>query len=198
MNQFRAFIAIDLPIQIQDSIERQTAPLRQILGDDLVRWVAPANMHLTLKFLGDVAAPHVDFIKQSLTQIADSQPPFDLQVGGIGSFPTLKRPRVLWVGIHAPAALASLQRNIEAGVVRLGYEKEERPFSPHLTLGRVRQTVDSKSLQKISEAMAKTQLGNIGTARVDSVHLYKSDLHSNGSIYTKLFSAPLKKRADII
>jgi len=198
MNQFRAFIAIDLPLQIQESIEKQTARLYQSLGDDLVRWVPTKNIHLTLKFLGDVAASHVEFIKQNLAQIADSQAPFDLQIGGIGSFPTSKRPRVLWIGIHAPAALASLQRNIEAGATRLGYEKEERPFSPHLTLGRVRQAVDSKSLQKISETVAQTQLGNIGTARVDSVHLYKSDLNSNGSVYTKLFSAPFKKRIDII
>lgn len=194
MNLLRAFIAIDLPTQTQESIEKQTARLRQALGDDLVRWVPAQNMHLTLKFLGNVAASHVDFLKQTLAQIAVSQSPFDLQVGGIGSFPTLKRPRVLWIGIHAPAALASLQRSIEAGATRLGYEKEERSFSPHLTLGRVRQTADAKSLQRISETMTATQLGNIGAARVDSVHLYKSDLHSDGSIYTKIFSVPLKKR----
>lgn len=196
MNQFRAFIAVDLPVPIQESIEKQTARMRQALGDELVRWVPVSNMHLTLKFLGNVAATHVDFLKQMLTQIADVHSPFDLQVSGIGSFPNLKRPRVLWVGILAPAGLASLQRSIEAGVTRLGYEKDERPFSPHLTLGRVRQTVDTKSLQLIGDSLTRTQLGNIGTARVNSVHLYKSDLHSDGSVYTKLFSTPLKKTMD--
>ena len=192
MNQIRAFIAVDLPPAIQESIELQTRRLRQILGNDTVRWVSPGNMHLTLKFLGNTAAPHMDFIKQMLTQAADSQSGFDLQIGGIGSFPSSKRPRVLWVGIHAPAGLASLQKAVESGTVRLGYEKEERPFSPHLTLGRVRQGIGPGDLQKISNALSSIQLGRIGTARVDSVHLYKSDLNSEGSIYTKLFSTPLR------
>ena len=193
MNQLRVFIAIHFPESIQDSIEKQTARLRQSLGNDIVRWVAPQNMHLTLKFIGNIAAAHLDFIKQMLTQTADSHPGFELQIGGIGSFPNSKRPRVLWVGIHAPVELASLQRNIEAGSVRLGYEKEERPFSPHLTLGRVRQTASPSDLQKVRTALEGTQIGRIGTVPVDAVHLYQSELRPEGSVYTKLFSAPLNK-----
>lgn len=192
MNQIRTFIAIDLPLLLQESIENQTARLRQTLGDDVIRWVSPHNMHLTLKFLGNVPAAHLDFLKQLLAQAAGSTPQFDMQIGGIGSFPNSKRPRVLWVGLHAPASLASLQKMIEDGANRLGYEKEERPFSPHLTLGRVRQGVDMSTLQKITHTLSSIQLGKIGTARVDSVHLYKSDLNSEGSVYTKLFSIPLR------
>ncbi|NOH03856.1 MAG: RNA 2',3'-cyclic phosphodiesterase [Chloroflexi bacterium] len=194
MNQIRAFIAIDLPPPIQESVEKQTAALRRTLGGGLVRWVPAHNMHLTLKFIGNVAASHVDFLKQMLVQSADSHTPFDLQVGGIGSFPNSKRPRVIWVGIHAPAELTSLQTNIEKGALRLGYEKEERPFSPHLTLGRVRQNLDAADVQKIRSALESTQIGRIGAARIDAVHLYQSDLRSDGSVYTKLFSAPLNKK----
>lgn len=193
MNQFRAFIAIDLPTPIQELIEKQTSRLRQAIGNDVVRWVTSENMHLTLKFLGNVSASHLDFLKQMLSQTASSHSQFDLQISGIGSFPNSKRPRVLWAGLHAPAALADLQRSIEAGTTRLGYEKEERAFSPHLTIGRVRQNIDTNSLQRISSALTNFQLGRIGTARVDSIHLYQSDLHREGSVYTKLFSAPLKK-----
>ena len=192
MNQIRTFIALDFPTSILESIEQQTKRLRQALGDDIIRWVPSHNMHLTLKFLGNAPISHLDFLKQMLTQVADSTHPFDLQIGGIGSFPNSNRPRVLWVGLHAPAALATLQKAIEEGAQRLGYEKEERPFSPHLTLGRVRQGMDGKVLQKISNALSTIQLGKIGTARVDSVHLYKSDLNSEGSVYTKLFSTPLR------
>jgi 2'-5' RNA ligase len=192
MNQIRAFIALDLPPSIQDSIESQTRPLRQALGDKLARWVSPSNMHLTLKFLGNAPASHLDFLKRMLAQAAESHPRFDLQIGGLGSFPTSKRPRVLWVGIHAPAVLASLQNEIETGAVRLGYEKENRPFSPHLTLARIRQGLSAGDLQKIRDALAKTQLGRIGKASVDSVHLYQSDLQSGGSVYTRLYSAPLR------
>ena len=192
MNQIRTFIAIDLPLSLQESLDKQTARLRQTLGDNVIRWVSPHNMHLTLKFLGKVPAAHLDFLKQMLTQAADSTPQFDLQIGGIGSFPSSKRPRVLWVGIHAPTSLASLQRMIEEGANRLGFEKEERAFSPHLTVGRIRQGIDVKEIQKISNALSTIQLGKIGTARVDSVHLYKSDLNSEGSVYTKLFTTPLR------
>lgn len=191
MNQIRVFIAVDLPPAIQESVEKQTALLRRTLGDDLIRWVPAQNMHLTLKFIGNIAASHLDFLKQMLTQSVNSQRQFDLQVGGIGSFPNLKRPRVLWVGIHAPADLTSLQKNVEAGAVRLGYEKEERAFSPHLTLGRVRQNVSAADLQRIRSALENTQIGRIGTATIEAVHLYKSDLHADGSIYTKLLSVPL-------
>lgn len=192
MNQIRAFIAINLPPTIQEALDKQTTRLRQILGDDLIRWVPADNMHLTLKFLGNLPNSHLDFIKQMLTQTADSNPQFELQISGLGSFPNSKRPRVLWVGIHAPAGLGSLQKVIEDGASRLGYNKEERPFSPHLTIGRVRQGISAQELQKVSTALSNFQLGMIGTARVDSVHLYQSDLNSEGSVYTKLFSATLR------
>jgi 2'-5' RNA ligase len=192
MNQIRAFIAIDLPPSIQESLDKQTTRLRQTLGDDAIRWVPTQNMHLTLKFLGSLPLSHLDFIKRMLTQTADSNPPFDLQISGLGSFPNSKRPRVLWAGIHAPAGLDSLQKTIEDGATRLGYNKEERPFSPHLTLGRVRQGISAQELKKISSALSAFQLGKIGTARVDSVYLYQSDLNSEGSVYTKLFSATLR------
>ncbi len=192
MNPVRAFIALEIPALIQESIEKQTARLRHELGNDLVRWVPTSNMHLTLKFLGDVASSHMDFIKSMLTQVAETHTSFDLQIGSIGSFPNLKQPRVIWVGIYAPADLAHLQKNIEERSVRLSYEQEERPFSPHLTLGRVRQKRTAQETQKISNTLSTIQLGKIGTARVNSLHLYQSDLNSEGSTYTKLFSTSLR------
>jgi 2'-5' RNA ligase len=192
MNQIRAFIAIDLPPSIQETLDKQTTRLRQTLKDDAIRWVPTQNMHLTLKFLGSLPLSHLDFIKRMLTQTADLSPQFDLQISGLGSFPNSKQPRVLWVGIHASAGLSSLQKMIEDGATRLGYNKEERPFSPHLTLGRVRQGISAQELHKVSTTFSAFQLGKIGTARVDSVHLYQSDLNSEGSVYTKLFSATLR------
>jgi 2'-5' RNA ligase len=193
MGLLRAFIAIELSRQIQDSIEKQTARLRQTLGGEIIRWVPTQNMHLTLKFLGDIATSHIEFLKQLIIQESDSHQQFDVQIGGLGSFPTSRRPRVLWVGLHAPTDLASLQKSIEAGTLRLGYEQEDRAFSPHLTLGRVHQNLNPAEMQKIRAALDTIQLGNIGTTRVDSIHLIQSDRHPSGPIYTKLFSAPLSK-----
>ena len=193
MSLLRVFIAIELSEHVCDAIQKQTTRLRQLLGNDLIRWVPTQNMHLTLKFLGDTATSHLDFIKQLLTREANSHQQFTLQLSGLGAFPNSRRPRLLWIGIHAPADLASLQKSIESGTTRLGYEQEERAFSPHLSIGRVRQSLNPPEMQKIRTALDTIQLGNIGTARVDSVHLYRSDLQPSGSIYTKLFSAPLSK-----
>ncbi len=192
MNQVRAFIAIDLPPSLQTSIELNTSRLRTQLGEDVIRWVPARNMHLTLKFLGNTPIPHLEFIKQMLTRAAGLVPQFDLTIGGLGSFPNPKRIRVIWAGIHAGGDLTDLHREIDSGAASLGYEKDDRPFSPHLTLGRVRQGADERALREIRNSMAAFQLGRIGTARVESVHLYRSDLHTDGSTYTKLFSAPLR------
>jgi 2'-5' RNA ligase len=191
MSPLRAFIAIELPQHTRTIIERQAARLRQSLDGDLIRWVPSDNMHLTLKFLGDVVDSHLSFLKQMISQTANSHAPFDLQIGGLGCYPNPRAPRVIWIGIHAPSVLSSLQKNLEAGAARLGYEKEERAFSPHLTIGRVRQNANPADLPKVRAALNSTQLGEMEIARVDSLHLFKSDLTPHGSIYTKLFSAPL-------
>ena len=192
MNLLRAFIAVDLPFEIRDAIGRAMAPLQKGIGS-IVRWVAMENMHLTLKFLGDVSPSNVEMLSQMLQAEADLFNCFDLRLSGLGSFPNLKRPRVIFIGIQAPPTLEALQRGIESASRRLGYESEERGFSPHLTIGRVKQNVTPTEQQAIRRALEETRIDSLGTARVDSVHLYKSDLKPSGSVYTKLCSAPLKK-----
>jgi RNA 2',3'-cyclic 3'-phosphodiesterase len=191
MSLLRAFIAVEIPSGIRTMIDESTAELRAEIGP-LVRWVAVENMHLTLKFLGDVSASNIDMLSQILRAEADLFDCFNMQVGGLGCFPNAKRPRVLYIGIQAPPALEALQRGIEAASRRLGYESEDRGFSPHLTIGRVRQGVTPAEQQTIRHALEHTQIDSLGTARVDSLHLYKSDLKPSGSVYTRLYSAPLR------
>lgn len=193
MNQIRTFIAVDLPQPVLDTIEKESFRLQKILSKDLIRWVSIENIHLTLKFLGNTPTTHIDFLKQILLRVADSYAAFDLQIQSIGSFPSLKLPRVIWLGILTSAALTSLQKEVDGAVTKLGYEKEARAFSAHLTLGRVKQNIQSSDLQKIRSALETFQLGKIPLAKVDSLHLYQSDLHANGSLYTKLFSVMLKR-----
>lgn len=192
MSLLRVFIAIELPASACEAVQKETSRLRQTLGSDFIRWVPARNMHLTLKFLGDTAASHLDFLKQMLVRESDLHAPFDMLLGGLGYFPNLRNPRILWIDIHAPA-LPPLQRGIEAGASRLGYKPEARPFSPHLTIGRVRENVSLTEIQKIRAALLTVHPGNITIARVDSIHLFKSDLQPGGSVYTKLFSTPLSK-----
>jgi RNA 2',3'-cyclic 3'-phosphodiesterase len=195
MSLLRTFIAVDIPSQLQQTIQQKTELLRKDLGASLVRWVAAENIHLTLKFLGDVSSANIDMLTQMLRAEAELVHTFDMQVTGLGSFPSLKRPRVLFLGIQAPAGLEALNRAIESACARLGYESDaegRRGFSPHLTIGRVRQDVPPAGQQKLRSVLAATVIDSLGIARVDSVHLYKSELKPNGSVYTKLFSAPLK------
>ncbi len=193
MALLRAFIASELPAPLQDSIFSATGDLRKTLGDGLIRWVPAHNVHLTLKFLGDVSTSSLELIKQMMEAEAAQFPAFDVQVEGLGCYPSLRHPRVLWIGLTAPAELASLQRAIEAASARLGYESEERDFSPHLTIGRVRQNVSSGDVHKIRTAMEGCRIGSLGSTRVDAIHLFKSELRPEGSVYTRLFSAPLEK-----
>ena len=194
MNLVRAFVAIELPIFLQDAIQTATASLRKTLGPDLMRWTPPHNVHLTLKFLGDVSPANIDILKQMLTMESAQHSAFDMRVEGIGSFPTQKRPRVLWVGLNAPAVLPSIVHGIETASARLGFPAEERGFSPHLTIARVRQNKSTAGLQKISAALDETKVGILGVAHIDAIDLYKSDLQPGGSVYTRLFSAPLGKQ----
>ena len=188
----RAFIAVEIPHEIRQAIHEQaTVALKRTIGP-LVRWVPPENLHLTLKFLGDISPASVDMLTQMLRAEADAARPFEMHVGGLGSFPSLRRARVLYIGIQAGAGLDALNRGIESACARLGYEAEERPFSPHLTLGRVRQEVSPADGQKIRAALEGLRIDSLGTARVDSAHLFKSDLKPSGSVYTQLFSAPFK------
>lgn len=191
MSLLRAFIAIEIPHSIKQAVHQATSTLRAELGT-CIRWVSPANIHLTMKFLGDTSPSQVDLLTQTLRAEADSVPAFDVHVGGLGSFPNTKRARVVWIGVQAPAGMDALARGIESACVRLGYESEKRGFSPHLTIGRVRQDASTADAQKIRRALEAATIDSLGTARVDSVHLFKSDLKSDGAVYTKLSSAPLR------
>jgi 2'-5' RNA ligase len=192
MSLLRAFIAVEIPLPIRQAVCDATSDLQKEISA-LVRWVPMENMHLTLKFLGDVSPTHVDMLTQMIRAEADLFQCFEFHLQGLGSFPSLKRPRVIYIGIQAPAVLEALHRGIESASRRLGYESEDRGFSPHLTIGRVRQNVTATEQQTIRRALEETKIDSLGTARIDSLHLYKSDLQPTGSVYTRLYSAPLKK-----
>lgn len=193
MAVIRAFIAIDLPPEIRQRLDHVTAQLKEKLEGVPVRWVPGSNIHLTLKFLGDVSVANLELLKKMLAKEVEMHRRFEVSVGGLGAFPNFRRCRVVWVGVEAPPELNTLQRGIDTAIATLGYSREDRPFSAHLTLGRVSRNANSRDVQAIGSVLESTKVGFLGVTKVDSVHLYKSDLRPTGSVYTQLYSVPLKR-----
>ena len=164
-------------------------------ASEAVRWVPAENIHLTLKFLGDVSLSNLELLKEMLLAEVREHTPFEFSVGGLGAFPNSTRPRVLWVGVQAPPELSTLQNNIEARMERIGYAREERPFSPHLTLGRVSRAATAREIHPLGETLKATKVGFLGAVYAESVCLFKSDLRPQGAVYTRLLAAPLAGRS---
>lgn len=192
MDAIRTFIAIELPEDVRRRLDTVENDLQARIGSSkAVRWVPAGNMHLTLKFLGEVSTANVQSLARMLRGETARHPRFSLTIGGLGAFPNPRRPRVIWVGAGAPPELSSLQRSIEAETRRLGYPAEDRPFSAHLTLGRIAQNARPDDIAVVARALSEIQVGELGRVEVDRLHLFRSDLHTSGSVYTSLYSFPL-------
>jgi len=187
----RTFIAVDLPPNVLDALGQISAQLQSKLPDTQVRWVNYKKMHLTLKFLGDVSTENIGMVERILKSEAAKRPVMEIGIGGIGAFPKTRHPRVIWIGVEAPSDLFDLRRGIEDGVARLGYNYDKYDFTPHLTLGRISRKASATDVRSVGNVLHDCQVGFIGVARIDAVHLYRSDLHPDGAKYTRLFSASL-------
>jgi RNA 2',3'-cyclic 3'-phosphodiesterase len=177
----RAFIAIRLSPEIEEAVAAFQAGLRKLDGD--ISWTRPAGFHLTLKFLGNrVPAADVARMIDGLAPIAAAMPPFLVFARGAGAFPSLKRPRVIWVGL-AGGPLLELAEQVEALSVRCGFEPEGRPFNPHLTIGRVRNP--SRGL-RLRESLQSAGVLDFGCCMIGSIALYRSRLSPQGATYEAL------------
>ena len=193
MGIIRAFIALDLSPEVLGRLEYLAGQLKGRLSGAQVRWVSVQNIHLTIKFLGDVSVNNLGVLNKIVENEAHQQVEFEIRVAGLGAFPSTNRPRVIWVGVEAPGNLSALQRNIDTETAKLGYASEGRDYSPHLTLGRVARNVSDGELRRISEALVSLKASQLGACLIQAVHIYRSDLNPQGSVYTKLFSADLQR-----
>lgn len=178
----RSFLAVQLPEKILNKIGEVQKELKSCRAD--VRWVSPHHIHLTLKFFGNVEEAKIDSIAQSIEEPARSTSPMSITVRGIGAFPGLKSPRVIWLGLHdEKKVLVSFQKRLEGEFQKIGFQPEDRPFHPHLTLGRMRSNRGKEALVEVMEKFREEELGNF---QVERVILFKSDLTPQGPIYTAL------------
>ena len=182
----RLFIAIELSDEVRGALAEVQAGMRK--WSQLVRWVDPAQLHMTLKFLGEMPESKVEAVNQALANAASLVPPFELALADCGCFPPRGAARIAWVGAaEATGRLAALVEAVEAGIAPLGYPREERPFSPHLTVGRIR---DDRSGGQLRSAIQAAKVRAVRQA-VDHVTLMQSQLSPQGASYSVVTRAKL-------
>ena len=178
----RTFIALELPATVISLLRAVQQDLKQL--NIRARWVRPENIHLTLKFLGDVSPGAVEAISAAMTDAANGFAPVKLVVRGIGVFPSVKRPRVIWVGLGGSIRpLLDLQSRLEEKLAEVGIAKGKRSFKAHLTLGRIKQPPGADLIRQMITEYATLSSDDF---TCDQVTLFKSDLKPSGAVYTKL------------
>lgn len=172
--RIRAFVALALDDRVREAIghlQRQLAP--RLAG---IRMVRPEGIHLTLRFLGETSPEQASRLRSALAEAAADCAPAQAQVAEVGTFPERGSPRVLWLGVAVPEEVRELQRSCERAARRIGFEHEARAFRPHLTLGRWRDRAPRPELPAV----------DLGTTRLETLVLYRSELHREGAVYTPL------------
>ena len=182
----RAFIAVEIAAPTIASISTAIEQLKPRIEG--IRWIAPSNFHLTVKFLGDIDESKVNPIGEALTGALRPFPACTINAKGLGVFPSIKRPRVLWVGLVG-SELIALAAQVDLALAPLGFSREERGFTPHLTIGRWRQGARTKST--LATALDRWQDFDFGGSAIDEVILFQSMLKPQGAIYTRIKVMPL-------
>lgn len=193
MEQVRSFIAIELPDELKAGLSQLLSGLKRG-NQPWVKWVDPYSIHLTLKFLGSIAADRIDEIVMAMEDAAQGITPFHLEVKELGVFPDLRRVQVAWVGIKGDVdKLGQLQQRIESNLAQLGFTPELRPFTPHLTLARLRSEALPNERQRLGQLIVDTKFEANYSIEVDSINLMRSQLTREGAIYSRISSVKLKK-----
>jgi len=188
VNTIRTFIAVESSPEVREAAGRLVQQWERLSRD--VKWVEPENMHLTLKFLGDVDSEQIPSVTEAVRKAAAECRPFELEIRGTGAFPSLRRPNVFWLGVGQGAELLGiLAQKVERTLEPLGFRPEDRPFHGHLTLGRVRR--GGGQLAALLERLRKEQDFQAGWIPVRQLTLFSSQLTPQGPIYTPLDHAPL-------
>jgi 2'-5' RNA ligase len=191
MEQLRCFIAVELPEEIKAGLSRLQAKLKSG-NQSPVKWVDPYSIHLTLKFLGNVNADMMSPITEAMAEAAKGVSPLRLEIKGVGVFPNLRRVQVIWVGISGEVdKLLQLQKGIESNLAGLGFAPEARAFTPHLTLGRVRDQASADERQRLGELIAGTNFELAHPFPVEAISLIRSQLTREGAIYSRISSVKL-------
>ena len=185
----RLFVALTLTAKQRQKIDRAARALRE--RDLPVRWSSVDDLHVTLKFLGSVDPSRIELVEQALLVASEKSNAFTVSTGGFGAFPSIRRPRVLWVGVEASPALRCLKQDIEFSLSDLGFERETRAFHPHVTIGRTRDEGGAGDFRGLDDVAAGISYS--GEINVRAVSLMRSQVKRDGPRYSVLSTSPLGK-----
>ena len=190
METIRSFIALELPGEVKETVALIIKRLRPA-QHRYVKWVVPESTHLTIKFLGNIFPSQIAQITDIMKTAAGRVPAIELKLGGLGMFPGEHRPRVIWVALEGNTEpLAAMQREIEKALEPMGFAPENRAFTPHLTLGRVRDNASSDERREIAGVVKDKKIDYESTFTLKEISLMKSTLTPTGAIYNRIDSAP--------
>jgi 2'-5' RNA ligase len=185
---WRSFFAVELSAEVAAGVRRLQGELTEHAAG--VRWIRPEGIHLTLKFLGEIDPDLIEGIVRKAAELVRGLGPFTVGIRGGGGFPSAKNPRVIWIGVEDPSGmLKELQARVEAGMEELGFTREGRDYTPHLTVGRLR---SGKERGVVAQALDAIRASDLGSMEVREVILFRSHLKPTGAEYTKLGSFPLE------
>ncbi len=188
MPSIRTFIALELPPAVISLLGKVQEDLKS--KGIRAKWVKPENIHLTLKFIGNVSPDDIEKISRAMAGAAEGFAGINLIANGVGVFPGIKRPRVIWVGLGGQTQLLlALQRALENNLEPLGFKREKRSFKGHLTLGRIRKTIQPNKIRPILLEYAALTSEQFTVRRIS---LFKSELKPTGAVYSQLQQAVLK------
>jgi len=190
METIRTFIALELPDELKAALARMQKIFMQSSAG--VKWVRPESIHLTLKFLGATSMEQVDKVCGVLDHLTRDAAPFSFDASGMGAFPNSRNPKVIWAGLQIENRLKAFQEELETALVCMGFAAEDRPFAPHLTLGRLKDGLARKDIAGLIEQFSSERFGRF---EADHIIFFKSELKPSGPVYTAIKDITLMKKA---
>jgi 2'-5' RNA ligase len=191
---WRVFCAIEIPQEIREAVAEHISGLRRAAPEAQASWSRPENIHLTLKFLGEISQTRVEQLSQAASRAASNSIPFTIELKQTGCFPTRASPRVLWIGINDPESkLAELHAHLEEECAKEGFAKEARRYHPHLTVARLRKPQGARTLAAAHEELEFTPAQIV----VQELHVIRSELGRGGSRYTVIARHPLTAEKEV-
>jgi len=189
----RTFIAVDFPPEIIAKVAKIIQYFKTQTPEKAMKWVPVENLHLTVKFLGDVPENKLDQVKTILSSSLKRTPSFNIEIGGLGIHPNKNKPRVIWLNIACDQELIDIHQNLNMALVPAGIEPENRKYSPHLTIARIRKQTGKDTRQEVGRTLAQFRVDRLDKVTINEIILYKSELTRNGPIYTPLLTQPLNQ-----